>query len=61
MISILKLYTCIQYECDVQALYQLYSDPDPVKKLTADRWLQEVQQSTQAWSIAWMLLGQQVD
>ncbi len=31
-----------------------------MKKVTADRWLQEIQRSTQAWSIAWALLEQQV-
>ena len=41
-------------------VYQLYQDPDPDHKGTADRWLQGVQGSTQAWTLAWVLLQHQV-
>lgn len=41
-------------------VYQLYQDPDPEAKSRADQWLQGLQASTEAWTIAWLLLQHQV-
>jgi len=44
----------------LQALFQLYQDPNPGNKAAADRWLQSLQMSPQAWNLSWLLLQHQV-
>lgn len=44
----------------LQALFQLYQDPNPSNKAAADRWLQSLQMSPQAWNLSWLLLQHQV-
>jgi hypothetical protein len=41
-------------------VYQLYQDPNPEAKVLADQWLQGLQASEHAWSLAWPLLQHQV-
>uniref|UniRef100_A0A8C5HGS1 Importin-13 n=1 Tax=Gouania willdenowi TaxID=441366 RepID=A0A8C5HGS1_GOUWI len=41
----------------LQALYQLYFDPDMEKKNIAQKWLTQAQASAQAWHFCWCLLS----
>lgn len=41
----------------LQALYQLYFDPDMERKNVAQKWLAQAQASAQAWQFCWALLG----
>lgn len=41
----------------LQALYQLYFDPDMERKTLAQKWLTQAQASAQAWQFCWALLG----
>lgn len=41
----------------LQALYQLYFDPDMQHKNVAQKWLTHSQASPQAWHFCWALLG----
>ena len=40
----------------LQALYQLYFDPDMEHKNVAQKWLTQAQASAQAWQFCWALL-----
>lgn len=40
----------------LQALYQLYFDPDMEHKNVAQKWLTQAQGSAQAWQFCWALL-----
>ena len=41
-------------------VYQLYQDQNPESRSVADQWLQSLQSSEHAWSLAWPLLQHQV-
>lgn len=41
----------------IQALYQLYFDPDMEHKNVAQKWLTQAQASAQAWHFCWALLS----
>ena len=44
----------------LQMVFQLYNDPNPEAKVLADQWLQGLQASEHAWTLAWPLLQHQV-
>lgn len=41
----------------LQALYQLYFDPDMERKNVAQKWLTQAQASAHAWQFCWALLS----
>lgn len=41
----------------LQALYQLYFDPDMKRKDEAQKWLTQAQASAQGWQWCWALLS----
>lgn len=47
---------CIVLSSFLQALYQLYFDPDMERKNVAQKWLTQAQASAQAWQFCWALL-----
>ena len=52
-------HICITTLVVLQVVYQLYHDPNPDNKDTAQKWLIQVQNSPEAWQLCWLLLQQQ--
>ncbi len=55
--ALIKLLSISNSSFRVQAVQQLYYDPDPGVKDSAQRWLLLAQRSPQAWHFAWALLA----
>lgn len=55
IIITLSLYFCLSVL--LQALCQLYFDPDMERKNVAQKWLTQAQASAQAWQFCWALLS----
>uniref|UniRef100_A0AAQ5XBD5 Importin-13 n=1 Tax=Amphiprion ocellaris TaxID=80972 RepID=A0AAQ5XBD5_AMPOC len=50
-------FVCFAPSVFLQALYQLYFDPDMERKNVAQKWLTQAQTSARAWSFCWALLS----